>query len=213
MQRWLGEQFPCSRRLDPDLARAPRGEGVPSPITERGSRRCAPFHDRGEGTGERAGSSLTDWAYCCAAWRTACWRRRRSLRVSRPARDVALTATLGSGRGSVFGSRRSAGWPSMPDREQTMQQKAEPGRTGPRCGHAERGVKGPMGKRGISSGSRSFQAMNLSNAIKSNSRFRDSSRLQESCTRDDCSLWRARAKPSWIRRRPTPVRRAISRTA
>ena len=89
--------------------------------------------------------------------RSANLRARRWRRVSteEPA-SVAWAAIgsegrLGSGLGSVSGSRFMEAWSSIPEAEQTMQQRREPVWSGPLCGHFEGGVSEPIGKSGTSS--------------------------------------------------------------
>ena len=117
-------------------------------------------------------------------------RLRRSLRVSRPITGSGILATLTSGRGSFRGSRFSAGWSSIPDREQTMQQKTDPGRISPRCGQTDWGVNGPIGKRGTKRGS-----WGASPDAPPESRIRKTSRSRKRPVRDDTSRARARAAP------------------
>jgi hypothetical protein len=115
-------------------------------------------------------------------------------------------AALTSGRGSFRGSRFSAGWSSIPDREQTMQQKADPGRISPRCGQTDWGVNGPIGKRGTNRGS-----WGAFLGAPAESRIRSSSRSCKQPIRDNPSRARARATPCWIRRQLKPARAAIDR--
>ena len=133
-------------------------------------------------------------------------RFRRSLRVSRPITGSVILAALTSGRGSSRGSRFSAGWSSIPDREQTMQQKTDPGRISPRCGQTDWGVNGPIGKRGTNRGS-----WGACPGTSLKSRVCNPSRIRKQPLRDDTSRARARAAPCCIRRQLKPSRAAIDR--
>jgi hypothetical protein len=198
--------------------RTSRGRGLrpPSPSEARcGSAVHGVVDDAEKGASEEAGCFLSDWvATAGAACRAWCSRLRRSLRVSRLVsafpEGTGAGFTFGSGRGSVLGSRFSAGWPSIPDLEQTMQQKIEPGRIGPRCGHVDCGVNGVSGKSGTSSGSRSSETAHPGYAIGRSLVACFLARDRSSRIRDASSRRRALATPSCTRRQPSPTRRAIS---